>query len=61
MFLLIGVQCVVMALERPGMESLERTLKRVDLALAVCFALEVSLKSFAFGLRRFLRERASTA
>ena len=60
MFLLIGVQCVVMALERPGMEkSLERTLKRVDLALAVCFALEVSLKSFAFGLRRFLRERVN--
>ena len=60
MFLLIGVSCVVMALERPGMEkSLERTLKRVDLALAVCFALEVSLKSFAFGLRRFLRERVN--
>ena len=60
MFLLIGLSCVVMALERPGMEkSLERTLKRVDLALAVCFALEVSLKSFAFGLRRFLRERVN--
>jgi len=60
MFLLIGLSCVVMALERPGMEkSLERTLKRVDLALAVCFALEVSLKSFAFGLRSFLRERVN--
>ena len=60
MFLLIGVSCVVMALERPGMEkSLERVLKRVDLALAVCFALEVSLKSFAFGLRRFLNERVN--
>ena len=59
-FLLIGVSCVVMALERPGMdETLERNLKRVDFVLACCFFFEVALKCFAFGVKRYLREKVN--
>jgi hypothetical protein len=49
-----------MALERPGMdETLERNLKRVDFVLACCFFFEVALKCFAFGVKRYLREKVN--
>ena len=60
MFLLIGVSCCTMALESPTMnDTLRYNIKVIDMVLAFFFALEVLLKTFAFGLNKYLREKVN--